>query len=132
MKAFHWCVLAMAFVLCSGFSNDSAGRACVQQKGERGTGYDIDRTKIKDAYSPNGRRMLQDGHRIYEVEVPPLYKRNKPISCTMTMANGLWEAAGPGVFDRNPFARGNNPFSAHQKSEPDPFIAREKRETGWR
>jgi hypothetical protein len=128
----RWSALALAFVLCSGFSNDSAGRACVQQKGERGIGYDIDRTKVKDSYSPNGRRMLQDGHRIYEIEVPALYKRNKAVSCTMTMANGLWQAAGPGVFERNPFATGQNPFSAHEKPGADPFNSRERREPGSR
>jgi hypothetical protein len=134
LGARNWFILASAFLMCSGFSNDSAGRACVQQQGERGTGYDVDRTKIKDAYSPNGRRMLQDGHRVYEVEVPPLSKskRSKPVTCTMTMANGLWQAAGPGVYDRNPFAPGNNPFNSDPKRESDPFTAREKPGTGSR
>jgi hypothetical protein len=128
----RWCALALAFMLCSGFTNDSAGRACVQQKGERGTGYDVDKTKIKDAYSANGRRMLQDGHRVYDVEVPPLYKRNKPVTCTMSMANGLWQATGPGAFDRNPFAPGNNPFNTEPKRDSDPFTARGRPDSNLR
>jgi hypothetical protein len=128
----NWFIPVLAFALCSGFTNDSAGRACVQQKGERGTGYDVDKTKIKDAYSANGRRMLQDGHRVYDVEVPPLYKRNKPVTCTMSMANGLWQATGPGAFDRNPFAPGNNPFNTEPKRDSDPFTARGRPDSGLR
>jgi hypothetical protein len=131
MNGPRWSMVGLAFLLCSGFSADSAGRACVQEKGERGTGYDVDRTKISDAYSPNGRRMLQDGHRMYDVEVPPLIKRDKPILCTMSLANGMWQSPGAGAFERNPFAAGNNPFSAHEKTDPD-VTARERREPGLR
>lgn len=133
MKAWHYGLVASAFFLCSGFTADGAGRACVQQKGERGTAYNVDKTKMKEAYTPNGRRMLQDGQRIYEVEVPGLLKRDKPIFCTLSMANGMWQAAGPGVFERNPFAVGNSPFTAHERIERDPdIIARERRERGLR
>ena len=92
MKASHWLLLAGAFLLASGFSSDSAGRACVQAKGQRGVSYDVYKTKLKDAYSPGGRRMLEEGHRVYQVEVPASIKRDKPVMCTMTFANGLWEA----------------------------------------
>jgi hypothetical protein len=129
----RWVVAALAVVLCSGFTEDSAGRACVQQKGERGIGYNVDKTKIKDAYSPNGRRMLQDGQRVYEVEVPALIKRNKPISCTMTMANGMWQSPGSGAFERSPFSAGGNPFNAYERGgDSDPVTARERRDSGWR
>jgi len=129
VPSLRWSIVALAFLICPGFTADSAGRACVQQKGERGTGYDIDRTKIKDAYTPNGRRMLQDGQRVYEVEVPALMKRNKPLFCTMTMANGMWTAPRAGTFDNNPFAIGNSPFTRDQKVDPD-VTARERREKG--
>lgn len=133
MKTWHCGAVVLAFVLCSGFTEDSAGRACVQQKGERGIGYDVDKTKIKDAYSPNGRRMLQDGQRVYNVEVPALIKRNKPIFCTMTMANGMWQAPGADAFARGPFSPGGNPFNAYERgSDSDPLTAREKRESGSR
>ena len=133
MSSLRWSVVALAFLFCSGFTEDSAGRACVVQKGERGTGYDIDKTKLKDAYTPNGRRMLQDGQRVYEVEVPALSKRDKPILCTMTMANGMWTAPRAGAFDNTPFAAGGNPFSTDQKRQQDPdAIARERREQGSR
>lgn len=92
MHAFRWFVLAAAFLLGSAFSSDSAGKACVKAKGERGVSYDVYKTKVKDAYAPGGRRMLQDGHRIYEVEVPALAKRDRPVTCTMSLANGQWEA----------------------------------------
>jgi hypothetical protein len=127
----RWSVIALAFLICPGFTADSAGRACVQSKGERGTGYDVDKTKVKDAYTPNGRRMLQDGQRVYEVEVPALIKRDKPILCTMTMANGMWTAPRAGAFDSTPFTPGNNPFNADQKVDPD-ALARERREQGVR
>lgn len=116
MKASRWCVVAAAFVLCSAFNADSAGRACVKEKGERGVGYNIDKTKMKEAYAPNGRRMLQDGHRVYTIEVPPLVKRDKPIQCTLSVANGLWQAPS---FEKNPFALGNSPFTSHEKPAPD-------------
>lgn len=133
MTGLRFGVVVLAFMLCSGFTEDSAGRACVVQKGERGTGYDIDKTKLKDAYTPNGRRMLQDGQRVYEVEVPALAKRDKPILCTMTMANGMWTAPRAGAFDNTPFAAGGNPFSTDQKRQQDPdAIARERREQGLR
>jgi hypothetical protein len=115
VKTYRWSVLAAAFVLCAGFSADSAGKACVKEKGVRGTGYDVNKTKLKEAYSPNGRRMIEDGHRVYEVEVPPLIKRDKPIMCTLALNNGNWRAPGPDPFRRNPFALGNSPFTAHEK-----------------
>lgn len=133
MKGLRWGVAALAVILCGGFTEDSAGRACVQQKGERGIGYDVDKTKIKDAYTPNGRRMLQDGQRVYDVEVPALIKRNKPITCTMTMANGMWQSPGAGAFERNPFSVGTSVFSQHERgTDADPVTSREKRESGWR
>jgi hypothetical protein len=102
-------------VLCSAFSNERAARVCVEEKGERGVAYNLDKAKIKEAYSPNGRRMLQNGHRMYEVEVPPLIKRDKPVFCTLSLDNGDWRAPGPDPFRRNPFAVGNSPFTAHEK-----------------
>lgn len=119
MNVTRWCILVGSVLLCAGFTDDSAGRACVQQKGERGVGYDINKTKIEDAYSPNGRRLLKDGQRVYNIEVPALMKRDKPVACTMSLANGLWTAPEPGVFERNPFAIGNSPFTSHEKPEPD-------------
>jgi hypothetical protein len=133
VRALRFAAVALAFILCSGFTEDSAGRACVQQKGERGVGYNVDKTKIKDAYSANGRRMLQDGQRVYDVEVPALIKRNKPISCTMTMANGMWQSPGSGAFERSPFSPGGNPFNAYERgTDSDSVTSREKRESGWR
>lgn len=115
MKTYRWSILAAAFVLCAAFSNDRAGRICVQEKGERGVGYDVDKTKVKEAYNENGRRMVQGGFRMYDVEVPALVKRDKPIMCTLTLDNGDWRAPGPDPFRRNPFAVGNSPFTAHEK-----------------
>ncbi len=112
---YRWSVLAAAFVLCAAFSSDRAGRICVEEKGERGVGYDIHKTRVNEAYSPNGRRMLRGGHRVYDVEVPALTKRDKPITCTLSLDNGNWRAAGPDPFRRNPFAPGNSPFTAHEK-----------------
>ena len=100
MKASYWFLAAAAFVLGSAFSSDNAGKACVKAKGERGVSYDVYKTKVKDAYAPGGRRMLQDGHRIYEVEVPAIIKRDKPIMCTMSVANGMWEAPSFNSVDR--------------------------------
>ncbi len=119
MKAYRWSVLAAAFLLCGAFSNDRAGRVCVEEKGQLGVGYDVNRAKVKDAYTPNGRRMLQNGHRMYEVEVPALIKRDKPIMCTLSLDNGDWRAPGPDPFRRNPFALGNSPFTAHEKPLPE-------------
>lgn len=119
MRPSRWCVLAAAFVLCSAFSTDSAGKACVRAKGERGVGYDIDRTKVKDAYAPGGRRLLQDGHRVYEIEVPALVKRDKPVSCTMSLANDQWDAPALGTIERSPLAVGNSPLTADEKRAPD-------------
>jgi hypothetical protein len=121
--------MAMAFVLCMGFTEDSAGRACVQQKGQRGVGYDVDKTKIKDAYSPNGRRLLQNGQRVYDVEVPPLTKRDKPITCTMSMADGMWQSPGVGAFERTPFSVGNTLFTEHERgTDADPVTSRGRRD----
>lgn len=119
MTPSRWSIVAAAFVLCSAFSSDSAGKACVKAKGERGVSYDIDRTKVKDAYGPSGRRMLQSGHRMYEIEVPALVKRDKPIMCTMSLANGLWEAPGYNSMDRSPLASGKSPFTTNEKRPPD-------------
>lgn len=119
MKTYRWSILAAAFVLCAAFSNDRAGRICVQEKGERGVGYDVDKTKVKEAYNENGRRMVQGGFRMYNVEVPALVKRDKPIMCTLTLDDGDWRAPGPDPFRRNPFAVGNSPFTAHEKPSPE-------------
>ena len=100
MKAPYWLLAAAAFLLGSAFSSDNAGKACVRAKGERGVAYDVYKTKVRDAYAPGGRRMLQDGHRIYEVEVPASIKRDKPVTCTMSLANGSWEAPGFNSVDR--------------------------------
>lgn len=118
MQAFRWCVLAAAFIFGAAFSTDSAGKACVKEKGQRGVGYDVHKTKVKDAYAPGGRRLLQDGHRVYEIEVPPLVKRDKPVSCTMSLANGQWAAPGFDTIERSPLAVGNSPFTAHEKRAP--------------
>ncbi len=119
MRLSRWCVLAAALVLCSAFSTDSAGNACVKAKGERGVGYNVDKTKVKDAYAPGGRRMLQGGHRVYEIEVPALVKRDKPIMCTMSLANGLWEAPGFDTIERSPLTTGNSPLTAREKRAPN-------------
>jgi hypothetical protein len=109
VKAPYWLLAAAAFVLGSAFSSDNAGKACVTAKGERGVSYDVYKTKVKDAYAPGGRRMLQDGHRIYEVEVPASIKRDKPIMCTMTLANGMWEAPSFNAVDRGLPTVGSRP-----------------------
>jgi hypothetical protein len=138
VQAFRWCVLAAAFIFGAAFSSDSAGKACVKAKGERGVSYDVYKTKVKDAYAPGGRRMLQDGHRIYEIEVPALIKRDKPITCTMSLASGQWAAptlgsvgAPPalGSIESGPPTIENRSFSPEENRQPgySPFIAREKR-----
>jgi hypothetical protein len=125
----RWCVLAAALVLCSAFSSDSAGKACVKAKGERGVSYDVYKTKVKDAYAPGGRRMLQDGHRVYEIEVPALVKRDKPVTCTMSLASGQWAAPALGSIEGGPPTIENKSFSPEENRQPgySPFIAREKR-----
>lgn len=100
------CLLGAAFVAVAAFSSDTAGRACVRAKGERGVAYDIGRTKVGDAYSPNGRRLIEDGHRLYQIEVPPLVKRDKGIFCTMRLDSGLWREPAP-----NPFAERPDPLN---------------------
>ena len=131
MRAARWAVIAAAFVLGSGFSSDSAGRACVKAKGERGTSYDIHRTSVNDAYAPGGRRLIENGHRVYEIVVPPLVRRDKPITCTMSLANGQWAAPGIGAVERG-LSAGNGPLSGQDEPVPrndvfNPFTARETR-----
>lgn len=82
----RWCILAAAFAFGTAFSADSAGRACVKEKGELGVAYNVHRTKLKEAYAPGGRRLVEGGHQVYEIEVPPLIKRDKPLHCTMSLA----------------------------------------------
>lgn len=133
MKNWHCGIAVLALLFCSGFTADSAGRACVRENGERGIAYDTSKTKMKEAYTPNGRRMLQDGQRVYEIEVPGLLTRDKPLTCTMSMADGMWKSPGPEFFARNPFAVGASPFTAHERRTMDPdVIARERRERGLR
>jgi hypothetical protein len=131
VKAVRSLVVAAAFVLGGGFSSDSAGRACVKEKGERGTGYDIHKTSVNDAYAPGGRRLIENGHRVYEVVVPPLIKRDKPITCTMSLANGQWAAPGIDAVERG-LSAGNGPLSGQDEPVPrgsafNPFTARETR-----
>lgn len=83
---------ALAFLAGAGFSTDSAGKACVRAQGERGVAYNTDRTKVSEAYSPNGRRLVDDGHQVYRIEVPALTRRDKPIQCVMRLDHGLWKA----------------------------------------
>jgi hypothetical protein len=131
MKYWHRGVAVLALLVCAGFTADSAGRACVQEKGERGVAYDVSKTKMKDAYTPNGRRMLEDGQRVYEIEVPSLMKRDKPVICTMSLATGMWKTPGPDYFARNPFATGASRFGTRERERPetDPdVIVREMRE----
>lgn len=110
-------LVATAFVFGSAFTTDSAGKACVQQKGERGTAYNTDRTKVTDAYSPSGRRLMQNDQRLYTVEVPALMKRDKPVLCTMPLDGSAWRM--PGTQD--PFAKPTtNPFESPVAPETIP------------
>jgi hypothetical protein len=127
VKASHWFLAAAAFLLGSAFSADSAGKACVQAKGERGVGYDVDKTKIKDAYAPGGRRLLENGHRVYEIAVPPLAKRDKPITCTMSLASGQWASPSLGSIDRGPPTIENKVFSPPENPDSRLRTPRETR-----
>ncbi len=134
MSRWRLALLVASFAVCAGFSTDNAGRACVQQKGERGVGYDIYRTKVKDAYSPGGRRMVENGNRVYEIEVPALIKRDKPISCTMSLAQGQWSAPRVGSLDRSPITEGLGTLSSQDQQrtpEQNPFPSREMRSSDW-
>lgn len=120
MSAYRLGLLGVALLACTAFSSDRLGRACVEKKGQLGVAYDIDKTKLSDAYSPNGRRLLQDGHRMYNVKVPALTKRDKPIECTMTADTDLWR-----LPTRNPFA------SDTDADDPNAPTSREKRARGF-
>ena len=110
-------LVATAFVFGAAFTSDSAGKACVQQKGERGTAYNTDRTKVSEAYSPSGRRLMQNDQRLYTVEVPALMKRDKPVLCTMALDGSAWRI--PGAQD--PFAGpAPNPFQTPATPESIP------------
>lgn len=104
MRLVRTSVAVAALLACAAFTSDSAGRACVARKGERGVAYDIHRTKVTDAYSPNGRRLVENGHRVYDVEVPPLTKRDKPIQCRMRLDSELWRLPSKNPFDDSPFS----------------------------
>jgi hypothetical protein len=108
VTSYRFGLLALAFMACSAFSTDGAGRACVASAGERGVAYDIHRTKATDAYSPGGRRLVDNGYRVYQIEVPPLSSREEPITCMMRLGDSGWrpfDATGAGSSMPSPFKR---------------------------
>ena len=116
MTAHRFGLLALAFMACSAFSTDSAGRACVAHAGERGVAYDIHRTKAVDAYGPGGRRLVDNGYRVYQIEVPPLTDREKPITCMMRQGDSGWRP-----FDMTAAGSSIPSFLKKSPAEPDPF-----------
>ena len=116
MTAYRFGLLALAFMACSAFSTDSAGRACVAHAGERGVAYDIYRTKAVDAYGPGGRRLVDNGYRVYQIEVPPLTKWEKPITCMMRLGDTGWRP-----FDITAAGSSTPSFLKKPRGETDPF-----------
>jgi hypothetical protein len=116
VTAYRFGLLALAFVACGAFSTDGAGRACVAHAGERGVAYDIHRTKAIDAYGPGGRRLVDNGYRVYQIEVPPLTKWEKPITCMMRLGDTGWRP-----FDFTGTGSSVPPFLKKPRAETDPF-----------